>query len=130
MTDPSQRAPRAILTRAVAQEIDAATRWYEERDADVAARFAAAMATALRAIVEAPKRWPLYHRGARGVSGHLPAEASSRARASAGVRRVLVKGFPYAVLYTVVAGDGAVRVVAVAHQARRPGYWRARVRDE
>lgn len=129
MTDSSPRAPRAILTRAAVREIDAATRWYEERDADVAARFAAAMATALRAIVEAPKRWPLYHQGARGVSGHLPAEASSRARASAGVRRVLVSGFPFAVLYTV-AGDGGVRVLAVAHQARRPGYWRARLRDE
>ena len=35
-----------------------------------------------------------------------------------------VEGFPYAVIYT--ERPGVVRVVAVAHTHRRPGYWQDR----
>ena len=39
-------------------------------------------------------------------------------------RRVLVRGFPYAVIYEVRT-DG-IFILAVAHLGRRPGYWRTR----
>ena len=41
-----------------------------------------------------------------------------------GRRRYLMKHFPYSLVYTV-AGD-KIRVLAVAHQSRRPGYWASR----
>jgi len=41
-----------------------------------------------------------------------------------GKRRLVMKHFPYAVIYTVVAQE--IQVLAVAHQSRRPGYWRKR----
>ena len=41
------------------------------------------------------------------------------------VRRVIVKNFPFSVVYRPEA-DGIV-VFAVAHHSRRPGYWRSRV---
>ncbi len=40
------------------------------------------------------------------------------------VRRVLVRRFPYSVLYRHEAGR--IFILAVAHQHRRPGYWRHR----
>jgi plasmid stabilization system protein ParE len=40
------------------------------------------------------------------------------------VRRVLVRGFPYAVIYRLDP-EGAF-ILAVAHVRRRPGYWRQR----
>ncbi len=40
-------------------------------------------------------------------------------------RRVLVTGFPYDVVYQV--REDLVEVLAVAHQRRRPNYWRPRV---
>ena len=40
-------------------------------------------------------------------------------------RRVLVTGFPYDVVYQV--REDVVEVLAIAHQRRRPGYWRNRV---
>ena len=40
-------------------------------------------------------------------------------------RRLLVIGFPYDVVYQV-RGD-LVEVLAVAHQRRRPNYWRRRL---
>lgn len=39
-------------------------------------------------------------------------------------RRALVRRFPFAVIYR--AKDETVYVVAVAHQHRRPNYWRSR----
>jgi len=40
------------------------------------------------------------------------------------LRRVLVPGFPYGLLYR--ANPDRIFVVAVAHVRRRPGYWRHR----
>ena len=40
------------------------------------------------------------------------------------VRRVLVRRFPYHVIYRHDAGR--IFILAVAHQHRRPGYWRHR----
>lgn len=47
--------------------------------------------------------------------------------ASKNTRRVFVKDFPFAVVYRPTA-DGIV-VFALAHHARRPGYWRSRVQE-
>jgi toxin ParE1/3/4 len=41
-----------------------------------------------------------------------------------GRRRYLMKRFPYSLIYTVSSEE--IRVLAVAHHSRRPGYWRGR----
>jgi plasmid stabilization system protein ParE len=41
------------------------------------------------------------------------------------VRKCAVSGFPYAIVYS--ARDGGVYVSAVAHNSRRPYYWRDRL---
>jgi plasmid stabilization system protein ParE len=40
-------------------------------------------------------------------------------------RRLFVRGFPYDLIYQV--RDEALEILAVAHQHRRPGYWRDRL---
>lgn len=40
------------------------------------------------------------------------------------VRKARVSRFPYSVMYSVV--DNQIRVLAVAHERRRPYYWGAR----
>ena len=42
-----------------------------------------------------------------------------------GLRRALARRFPFMLIYS--EEPEAVLVVAVAHQTRRPGYWRVRV---
>jgi plasmid stabilization system protein ParE len=42
-----------------------------------------------------------------------------------GVRRVPLKRFPYVVAY--LETDAAIRVLAIVHDRRRPGYWLSRV---
>ena len=39
-------------------------------------------------------------------------------------RRYLFRRFPYSIIYQVTADE--LRVIAVAHQGRRPGYWSKR----
>lgn len=48
------------------------------------------------------------------------------ARLSDNSRRFLTKRFPYSVIYQVLNGD--ILIVAVAHQSRKPGYWKKRLR--
>ncbi len=42
------------------------------------------------------------------------------------IRRALLARFPYALVFLV--REDEVRVLAVAHAKRRPGYWLSRVR--
>ena len=42
----------------------------------------------------------------------------------AGVHRRLLRKFPYALLYSLRADE--IRILAVAHQKRRPFYWHGR----
>ena len=41
-----------------------------------------------------------------------------------GTRRLLLDRFPFSVIYEVTEGE--IVIVAVAHQRRKPGYWRNR----
>jgi hypothetical protein len=43
-----------------------------------------------------------------------------------GVKRLMLRRFPYAVI--VRERDTEIVVIAFAHHARRPGYWRDRLR--
>lgn len=40
---------------------------------------------------------------------------------SANLRRLVMKRFPYNIIYQIREHD--IRVIAVAHQHRKPGYW-------
>ncbi len=41
-----------------------------------------------------------------------------------GKRRLVMKHFPYSIVYFIAGHD--IQVLAIAHQSRRPGYWRKR----
>jgi toxin ParE1/3/4 len=85
-------------------EAEAGVTWYLERSRGAAEHFLAELERALEAILEAPDRWPPYYRDTR--------------------RYVLYK-FPYSVIYR--AFGTVVRIYALAHARRRPGYWKERL---
>jgi len=85
------------------QELTEAKAWYSERSEVAAQAFALDIDHAVRSIAEAPLRWPVGRRGER---------------------RFVLDRFPYTVMYRVRADH--VFITAVAHQSRRPGYWRHR----
>jgi plasmid stabilization system protein ParE len=85
------------------EEARAAFFWYLERSERAAAAFERETESAVTQMGEAPTSYPI-------VEGEL--------------RRFLLDRFPYAILYAIRAAD--VRVVAVAHLHRKPGYLRNR----
>ena len=86
-----------------AQELTEARDWYEARSEVAAQAFALEIDHAIERIVEAPERYPI---GKRGES------------------RFVLDRFPYTILYRI--RDDQVFVTAVAHQSRRPEYWKHR----
>lgn len=84
-------------------ELLAATEWYVERSAAAAVGFVREVEHALTRIAEAPERYPLTRFGRR---------------------RFVLLNYPYDVVYRVTRAD--IEIIAVAHHARRPAYWRSR----
>lgn len=74
--------------------------WYLERSERAAAAFEREIERAIERIGEDPEVYPI---------------------AEDDLRRYLLDRFPYTVLYAI--GPANVRVVAISHQHRRPGYW-------
>jgi plasmid stabilization system protein ParE len=85
------------------KELTEGQEWYEARSEVAAQAFALEVDHAIGRILEAPLTFPIGRRGER---------------------RFVFDRFPYAILYRV--GKNGVFVTAVAHQRRRPGYWRNR----
>ena len=85
-------------------ELDEGAAWYEERKAGLGAEFRIAIEDAVHRIQNNP----------------LAGSRYGRTR----FRFVLVRRFPFVVFYA--EGEEAIRLMAVAHGRRRPGYWRKR----
>ena len=90
------------------EELVVAATFYEER-AGLGRDFVAAAREAAHHLAALPKSFPL----ARGVPFQL------------GVRRCPIRRFPYALFFVELPDQ--FRVLAVAHERRRPSYWRRRV---
>ena len=101
---------RVRLHEAAAEEAVEAAAWYEKERPGLGEDFERAVDAALDLLEE--EIVPLVP--VPGPAGTL------------GVKRLLLRRFPYAVIVRESAGE--VVVIAFAHTARRPGYWRARLK--
>ena len=88
---------------AAREEVMAAATWYALRDVSAAARFVAEIERVEDLIAAAPDRWPAH---------------------TWGTRRLLLRRFPYGVVYRIESTR--VLIVAVVHDHQAPGYWRRR----
>jgi plasmid stabilization system protein ParE len=107
----SQRASfevkRVELTRGARLEIRACAHWYDEREAGLGEEFLDEIDRIVAKIADGASRYPLW-------------------RADRPYRKALVHRFPYVIL--VLVEVDVVRILAVAHLKRKPGYWLRRVR--
>jgi len=94
---------RLQLGPEAAAELEEATAWYLERGWDLADRFVSEVERTMGLVVENPHAWT---------------------ELESGIRRALLRGFPYSLIYSIE--PGTIFVLAVMHQKRRPGYWRHR----
>jgi len=95
---------------AAADEAAEAAAWYERQRPGLGADFEQAVDAALDLLEQ----------------DIVPLTAMPGPAGIRGVKRLLLRRFPYAVI--VYETDAEMLVVAFAHQARRPGYWRDRLR--
>ena len=79
--------------------------YYELNRPGLGASYLAEFETALEKVCAAPRRYPIERQPE--------------------IRRILLKRFPFAVLYRVI--NDVVQVLAVAHYRRRPEYWLGRL---
>ncbi len=85
-------------------ELNKAADYYNERRSGLGWEFLEEVQLAIRRILDFPNAWhPL----------------------SANTRRCLTNRFPFGLIYQVKKDE--VRIIAVAHLKRRPGYWQDRV---
>jgi hypothetical protein len=91
---------------AAEEELAAAVAWYERRRTGLGAEFFDAVDAAVQFVGERSEECAI-----------VPHEGRK-------VRRKLVSRFPYALIFVDLGKH--LRVIAVAHTARRPGYWRNR----
>jgi toxin ParE1/3/4 len=87
-------------------EVEEDRAWYRSRSESAEAGFLRELDHAIQQVTDAPAQWPRYF---------------------AGTRRYVFPTYPYSLVYFI---EGSViRVVAIAHDKRRPGYWRERLRN-
>jgi plasmid stabilization system protein ParE len=98
--------PRFVFRSEAREELLEAQAWYEQRAAGLGLEFARAVEVAVDTLQRAPHRYPVVHRE---------------------IRRVLLRRFPYAILYR--ATEDEIIVLAVFHLARDPARWKSRTRD-
>ena len=101
---------RVRIHAAAAEEAAEAAAWYEKERPVLGTDFLRALEAALD-LLEAEV---------------VPLAAAPGAAGGRGVKRLLLRRFPYAVVVRESASE--VTVIAFAHTARRPGYWRWRLR--
>jgi plasmid stabilization system protein ParE len=81
--------------------------WYSARGTTIAPNFEREIDRAVRLISQNPLRWPKFDEQRRCL---------------------IVRKFPYSVIYEMHGND--VVILAVAHAKRRPYYWRERAADK
>lgn len=79
--------------------------WFEQQQVGLGRRYLEAVETAIARACTAPQR--------------------HRVALSPDLRRIVVSGFPFAILFREL--DGVVQIVAVPHYRRRPSYWLGRL---
>jgi toxin ParE1/3/4 len=85
-------------------EAEAAARWYAERNPAAAKAFTVELDAGVAAMEREPHVFPVHEHG---------------------TRRVLLRRFPFSVVYRF--DDKRILIVAFAHNSRRPEYWAARL---
>jgi plasmid stabilization system protein ParE len=90
-----------IIGALARQEIIDGTEWYENQQRGLGVRFKTEIKYTIDRIVLFP---------------------DINTEIAIGIRRCLVKTFPYMVIYSI--NKNTLEIIAVAHQHRRPGYWK------
>jgi plasmid stabilization system protein ParE len=85
-------------------ELKSSISWYLEQNETTADKFVEEIDRAIDLVLASPQRWPA---------------------SDLDTRKFVLRRFPYAVIYH--ERKSVVRILAIAHGHRQPGYWKDRV---
>jgi plasmid stabilization system protein ParE len=86
------------------EEFDGAVEYYEQCQVGLGLEFAEEIYAAIARVIEYPDAWSALSKNSR---------------------RCLISRFPYGIIYQIKSRT--LRIIAVAHLNRRPGYWKDRI---
>ena len=92
---------KMVIGAAAKRELDEGVAWYEDQLPGLGKRFAREVNATVSRILIFP---------------------NALSELDKGLRRALVKTFPYGVIYA--ASEEILEIIAIAHLHRRPGYWK------
>ena len=95
--------PPVELHPEASAEMEESFWWYEGQSPGLGEDFLIDVEGGIAAISDHPTHWPIF---------------------KGGTHRYLLRRFPYGIVYQV--DNDVIRVLAVMHLRRRPGYWRRR----
>lgn len=98
---------RIEFHREALEELEQAKIWYEQQKAGLGELFFLEVQLAVSRIRDSPSTWPRY--------------------LGSQVRRFLLHRFPFAIVY--LHESDLIRVLAVMHMRREPGYWKRRTAE-
>ena len=93
----------SVSLEAERELIDGARFYAQEANADLGLAFIAEFERSIGVLCTYPRLGPVWRGGAR---------------------RLPLRRFPYSIIYQLKPEE--IRIIALAHQSRRPGYWRGR----
>jgi hypothetical protein len=93
------------------EEALAALDYYEIQKTGLGARFLLEIEETLNRLQSHPNAWPI-----------------TTINEKRGFRRCLLKSFPYGLIYKT--DKNLIAIIAVMHLARKPGYWRLRLKSK
>ncbi|VUX47944.1 conserved hypothetical protein [Candidatus Defluviicoccus seviourii] len=101
---------RVRILEQAAEEALAAAAWYERRHPGLGVEFGRAIDASIALLEEAI----------------VPLATMAGQAGARGAKRFVLKRFPYDIVVRELPDE--ILVIAIAHHARRPGYWRGRRR--
>ena len=102
--------PRVRILSEAADEATEAATHYEAEEPGLGQQFENAIYDSLRLLAE----------------DIAPLATITKTLTELGIRRLVLRRFPYSIVVRQVGGS--LEVIAFAHHSRRPGYWRDRLR--
>jgi toxin ParE1/3/4 len=100
----------AQLTTAAKRELAEAAEWYESRQPGLSDRLFDEIDSVLALVQRHPRAFPLVPEAATDLQ----------------IRRALLTRFPYSLVFLELRKE--IRIIAVAHLKRQPGYWLGRLK--
>ncbi len=88
------------------EEMNASAQYYNQQSSGLGLDFLEEIDKSLQHIEKSPEKWPSYEQN---------------------IHKYNIRRFPFSIFYIFEKNIDKIIIIAVAHQKRKPGYWKQRI---